>query len=374
MFRTTGPLPNPGHSGLSLPTLLRRVSALLLLAALLTAMLAACGGNDEEKRATETATAAPAAGSDTPAPQLNTPTPIANETVPGGIEAAARRLLADELGVGEGDFKLHSSEGMAWSDASLGCPQEGMAYAQVITPGYKLVFDLAGTSYAVHTNDDGANAVVCHDDSGGSTSASDTPTPKARTQEGAVLTTQEYAEALEEAFSGENDEIEDALEELFAGTLFTDDELERMSSLEIDESWSEEDAEFASEFGETVLRATTGAFDRVVEVIKDTLDEVSVLRPPDHLSDFHGNFTATLRETVRVTQERVETVKRADTDIGSPEELAEFITMIDSLEAGPLDPELAQEVEEAREKAKEACLEFRDRLEAELERDVSICE
>ena len=38
-----------------------------------------------------------------------------------------------------------------------------MMYAQVITPGNKLVFGLAGTSHAVHTNSDGSHMVVCGD-------------------------------------------------------------------------------------------------------------------------------------------------------------------------------------------------------------------
>ena len=38
---------------------------------------------------------------------------------------------------------------------------EGYAYAQVITPGHKLVFDFEGTSHAVHTNSDGSHMVVC---------------------------------------------------------------------------------------------------------------------------------------------------------------------------------------------------------------------
>ncbi len=63
----------------------------------------------------------------------------------------------------EGDFKLESSEEVSWSDASLGCPKEGMGYAQVITPGFKLAFDLAGTSNAVHTNADGSHMVICED-------------------------------------------------------------------------------------------------------------------------------------------------------------------------------------------------------------------
>ena len=77
------------------------------------------------------------------------------------IETAARKLLADEVDVGERGFILDSTESVQWPDASLGCPQEGLGYAQVITPGYRLVFDLAGTRYEVHSNVDGSNMVVC---------------------------------------------------------------------------------------------------------------------------------------------------------------------------------------------------------------------
>ena len=136
-----------------------------LAAAIVLMAAAACGGNGgEEKGAAQgAATAAPASGSGTPALPLDTPAPAANDPVPGEIEAGARKILADELGADEGDFRLVSSEGVGWSDASLGCPKEGYAYAQVITPGYKLVFDLAGTSHAVHTNSDGSHMVICRD-------------------------------------------------------------------------------------------------------------------------------------------------------------------------------------------------------------------
>ena len=94
-------------------------------------------------------------------PVVPTTAPPANGAVPGEIEAAARRFLAGELEVDEADLRLDSSEGVQWSDASLGCPQEGMMYAQVITPGYKLIFGHAGTSHAVHTDSDGSQLVVC---------------------------------------------------------------------------------------------------------------------------------------------------------------------------------------------------------------------
>ena len=119
---------------------------LVALAAALCLMTgAACGGNDGEKQnPTETVSA-----------------PSANGTVSGQIETAARKLLAEELAADAGAFSLESPESVHWSDASLGCPQEGMMYAQVITPGYKLMFDHADASYAVHTNSDGSHMVVC---------------------------------------------------------------------------------------------------------------------------------------------------------------------------------------------------------------------
>ncbi len=136
--------------------------ARMALAAIVLVAVAACDRNDEGKAAGETAPAAPASESGSPARQPTAQAP-ANETVPAEIETAARKLLADELDAIAGDFKLASSEGVEWSDASLGCPKEGHMYAQVITPGYKLIFDLAGSSHAVHSNTDGSHMVLCAD-------------------------------------------------------------------------------------------------------------------------------------------------------------------------------------------------------------------
>ena len=376
--------------------LLRRVP-ILLLAALLTASLTACGGDS---------------------PELNTPTPTANQTVPGeietgGVEAAAQKLLADELEVDEGGLRLVSSEGMGWSDASLGCPQEGRAYAQVLTPGYKLIFDHAGTSYAVHTNIDGTNAVVCRDDSGVSAPAEATPTPEAQTQQsepsvpvettptpeggtqqaepsapaeatptpkietqnGAKLTTQGYAEALEEVISSHEDAIEDAAEKLLEEPLFSGDVLERLGSLETAESWSEEDAAFASEFAATYLRAITDFFGYTLEASRDTLDELSGLKPPEHLSDPHEGFTRAYGEVVRFTPELLANLsKNVDTRIRTQEDLADFYAFIEAADSDLLDPDLEAKGEELAEQVEEACQELQDQLEAELERSVDICE
>ncbi len=86
--------------------------------------------------------------------------PEAGPTLP--HEEAARGLLAREVGADPEEFRLESSDRVQWSDTSLGCPEPGYAYAQVVVPGYRLVFDLDGTLYRVHTNDDGSHAVICN--------------------------------------------------------------------------------------------------------------------------------------------------------------------------------------------------------------------
>lgn len=142
--------------------------ALTLAAALV--LLAACG-DDAESPATAAVPAAPDAPAPAPTPEPAAPsvTPEVAEGpagAPEAVKAAARALLAKELGAAETAFALDSASGVTWSDASLGCPQEGFAYAQVLTPGYKLLFSHQGTAYPVHTNNDGSHAVICKDAAG----------------------------------------------------------------------------------------------------------------------------------------------------------------------------------------------------------------
>ena len=82
---------------------------------------------------------------------------------------AARRALAESLGVDPGVTHLDSYEPVTWSDTSLGCPKSGTSYAQVETIGFKLVFiintpELWGPLYEYHTNLDGSMLVVCEDE------------------------------------------------------------------------------------------------------------------------------------------------------------------------------------------------------------------
>ena len=74
----------------------------------------------------------------------------AESTEPDSATERARRMLATGLKVDAGAVELQSYEQVDWADSSLGCPKAGMSYLQVITPGYRIYFDVAGRPYAVH--------------------------------------------------------------------------------------------------------------------------------------------------------------------------------------------------------------------------------
>ncbi len=79
---------------------------------------------------------------------------------PDEAAALARTALGRELGIDDpGRIELIRAEPVDWPDASLGCPKKGMAYAQVVTPGWRVTLSARGRDWRVHTG--GRRAVVC---------------------------------------------------------------------------------------------------------------------------------------------------------------------------------------------------------------------
>ncbi len=72
----------------------------------------------------------------------------------------ARQSLAAEAGRDISEIALVGVEAVDWPDSSLGCPQEGRMYLQVITPGYRITLELDGVEYRYHT-DRGRRVVNC---------------------------------------------------------------------------------------------------------------------------------------------------------------------------------------------------------------------
>lgn len=80
-----------------------------------------------------------------------------------GSEPALVAAIADltrQIGVSPDQITLVSMEAKEWSDTALGCPQEGMMYAQVITPGFLMILSAQGQPYEYHT-DQKASVIWC---------------------------------------------------------------------------------------------------------------------------------------------------------------------------------------------------------------------
>ncbi|MGC9320277.1 MAG: hypothetical protein ACP5KN_19745, partial [Armatimonadota bacterium] len=94
----------------------------------------------------------------------------------------AGRHLADQLGRDLSELYLASVEQVTWPDASLGAAREAEAYAQVQTPGYRLLFEAGGGLHEYHT--DTAGVVVTAD----GTMVSEAPQMPAATEQPEVVT------------------------------------------------------------------------------------------------------------------------------------------------------------------------------------------
>jgi hypothetical protein len=146
-----------------------------LISMLLLFALAACGGTaveptaggtpDGEQEAVEPTTVdmgdvtdeAAAEGTPQEMPEPGIPRPDVFMT------EQAKADLAQRLSIDVSAVEEVNVEEMEWSDASLGCPEEGMSYAQVITPGFQITLRAEGETYTYHTGME-SNLVLCGDD------------------------------------------------------------------------------------------------------------------------------------------------------------------------------------------------------------------
>lgn len=75
--------------------------------------------------------------------------------------------LRERLGIGEGDVTVDKALPTEFPDASLGVPEHGMSYAQVITPGYVIYLSANGRTYEYHVGSERAALVPDAQDPGG---------------------------------------------------------------------------------------------------------------------------------------------------------------------------------------------------------------
>lgn len=136
---------------------------LLIMGMLLSACGQAAPTPDEEVIVPTPTRISPAGADESPISVLPTPAPLS----PAAQDAAEmlKDEVAEEVGVAPEELEVISAEEVQWSDTSLGCPEPGVMYAQVIVPGWKIIFlDAAGESYEVHTDKEQERFVMCDQD------------------------------------------------------------------------------------------------------------------------------------------------------------------------------------------------------------------
>lgn len=77
--------------------------------------------------------------------------PIGQEETVQRPEQFAAQDLAQRLAVPVEDVTVVEVAEVEWPDASVGCPQPGMMYAQVITPGQLITLQAGGQTYSYHS-------------------------------------------------------------------------------------------------------------------------------------------------------------------------------------------------------------------------------
>lgn len=86
--------------------------------------------------------------------------PVATANMPRAVRRAVVADAARRFEVSESSVVLSDAQQVTWSDASLGCPQPGMAYAQALVPGYRVSAVTAAGRLIYHTDADG-RIVAC---------------------------------------------------------------------------------------------------------------------------------------------------------------------------------------------------------------------
>lgn len=94
----------------------------------------------------------------TPEPSI-TPKPSITPEQQKSVDAAKVKL-AERLSIDQSKIILVSIQAVDWPDTSLGVSVPGNVYAQVITPGYKIILLANGVQYEYHTGTSGNNINV----------------------------------------------------------------------------------------------------------------------------------------------------------------------------------------------------------------------
>lgn len=112
--------------------------------AFLALAVAACTGGGATVSPSDAASSTPVDQSAGPVPTV---APGVGQGVPPAVLQAAVADAAPRAGVDPGAVTVVSAEPVTFPNGGLGCPEPGMMYTDVLTPGYRVVVEAGGRQY-----------------------------------------------------------------------------------------------------------------------------------------------------------------------------------------------------------------------------------
>lgn len=88
---------------------------------------------------------------------------MVNKEISDEIITRAKKDLARLRGISSEKIVLKHVEAVTWPDTSLGYPQAGMVYAQIVTPGYRLLLSVETADFEYRT-DSHLRIIYCSSD------------------------------------------------------------------------------------------------------------------------------------------------------------------------------------------------------------------
>jgi hypothetical protein len=80
-----------------------------------------------------------------------------DEVLPPAAVLEAQQWLADQMDAAPDEIEIQTVEQTEWPDACLGLGGPDEMCAEVITPGWHLVFSVDGEEYEIRTNEDASS-------------------------------------------------------------------------------------------------------------------------------------------------------------------------------------------------------------------------
>lgn len=92
-----------------------------------------------------------------------TVTPVSVPSEAAAVVNAALIDAATHLGVSQDQLRIDQVQPQQWPDASLGCPQPGQLYSQVVTPGYLIIVSSKDGKQLEYHADARSRVTLCHE-------------------------------------------------------------------------------------------------------------------------------------------------------------------------------------------------------------------